>query len=90
MFYVGQMVVCIGTDVTGGPPPHPTKGCIYTISGFCLKDHESGNVGVYLEEIPDHTDDLAGGWCSCFRKHDFRPVKTTNIEIFKKLVEPVA
>ena len=85
-FHVGQKVVCIDQDNPTEPGPHAVKGCVYTISeiiwygaditpfpGLCFQFYELRFEG--------HAYYLAG-----FEAEGFRPVKTTNIEIFRQML----
>jgi hypothetical protein len=86
-FRIGQMVVCIYGASAAEPPPYVEVGRIYTISGFCMNPHHWGVIGVHVEEIApfDVTPDY---YCNCFVASCFRPVKETNISVFRDLVAP--
>jgi hypothetical protein len=88
-FQVGDMVVCV-TNMTlcAAPPPHPAKGTIYTVSGFCTKPHRGGLVGLFFDEIQGTGGKGSDGitYCPCFDPKDYRPVRKTNIEALRALV----
>jgi hypothetical protein len=91
-FHVGQKVVCIGRFVAEGYCEEvlPTKGEVYTIRDLVFYQ---GHAGVLLEEIrnPPRLYNMgeAHGVCECaFAARQFRPVKTTNIDVFLKMLKP--
>ena len=58
------------------PPNSPVKGGVYTVVGRCIHD---GVDGYFLAEFPSDTT-----WAV----DQFRPVRRTSIEVFRKLLAP--
>lgn len=101
-FYVGQKVVCIAKGdwkvskaehLAGGQSIIvPENGKIYTVRNIYI-DPLSGEPGIRLNEIindkiskwENFTLYLEIGW----PPHEFRPVKETDISVFKKLLRPI-
>ena len=84
-FYVGQKVVCVddrpepGLRWTG---PRPTVGEVYTVGGqFYL--NLRGRQCMHIVEIKNAAPGNAGFLCA-----RFRPLRTTNIDVFRKMLEP--
>lgn len=91
---IGQMVVCVDGDFRGVHPldktlcQFPARGRIYTIRGFLVRPDDG--LGLLLEEIVNPADYYSDGYGEpAFFAYRFRPVKETNIEIFRKLVAPI-
>ena len=91
-FHVGQQVVCVNdkfsSDLRWRQTVHlfPVRNAIYTIreihvegplTGFCF--HEIVNPCTWF---------AAGLGEPAFNSRNFRPVKTTSIEVFEKLLNP--
>jgi hypothetical protein len=93
MFHLGQMVVAKRRDGCGSLPPGglprpilgqlPVNGQIYTIRGF---DPRGGD-GLYLEEVVMPNGPLGYEWT--FHRGNFRPVRKTDISVFREAVESV-
>ena len=96
-FEVGQKVVCVDADGTNiCDVQELEEGVVYTVSWIgpylhplwgleevCLKLEE-----VSRKPLPGEPDDLLIIDMP-FRATRFRPVKTTSIEVFKKLLTPI-
>lgn len=90
VFHVGQKVVCIN-----GTPAHrfylpsdnlPATGAVYTVRA--VVDSE-GTACLLLDEIVNEPRQFRDGFCEgAFNASRFRPVKTTSIEVFHKLLAP--
>jgi hypothetical protein len=86
MFHVGQKVVCVRADWDDGDEIVPVKGAVYTVRQTC---EWRGNPGIRLVEIVNEPGDYIGGVRECsFAARAFRPVKTTSIDVFLKMLEP--
>jgi len=86
-FYVGQKVVCVDATETTGLE----KGRVYTVMSprrHCACDMQ-GCVGIDAIGNARHCD---GSFCNVWTARRFRPVheNKTDIEIFRRLVEPSA
>lgn len=77
-FHVGQKVVCIDDGPTPFLDAVPlVKGVVYTIANIGL--HADSAIGL------DEVDAGASQWFA----NRFRPVKTTNIDVFLQMLNPV-
>jgi hypothetical protein len=98
-FHVGQRVVCVNT--CNWPryehrPALPTRGGVYTVRAIvsCVADGYDED-GLRLVEIvnPKRRLRWPSGRCQrielCFRMSRFRPVRTTSIDVFTRMLEPV-
>lgn len=87
-FRVGQKVVCVDSEPgepRRNPEQWPLRGSVYTIRSF---NPQSG--GVRLVEIVNPAYLYKGGWMELsFFPRRFRPVKTTNIDVFRQMLNPV-
>lgn len=91
-FHVGQKVVCV--DVSERPHARPwagqyrpVLGCVYTVRGWVQAIWDDDPPGIVLEEIINPTSPITGRE-PYFNPARFRPVKTTSIEIFQKMLVP--
>lgn len=97
-WHIGQRVVCVVAgwkvfhpqQIAGGTP---TVGSIYTIRGFNIPSAEwpiDGAFGLYLEEIVNPKLRHVGGrWAEMsFDEMGFRPVKDTDISVFRAMLNP--
>jgi len=99
--YAGQKVLCLDNRCRGsGSWEHevlPKNGAVYTIRAIvpCRVEYGLDEDGLLLAEIVNQprlystprgpvTRELA------FRVSRFRPVRTTNIEVFQKMLEPLS
>jgi hypothetical protein len=97
-FYVSCKVVCTNARKWPRYPKPvtlPTEGAVYTIRAI-VDCHALGydEDGLLLEEIVNPVclrDSPSGPFRGevCFRISRFRPVRTTSIEVFQKMLEPV-
>ena len=98
-FRVGQRVVCVDTrkwPYLADRWTLPTRGVVYTVRAIvpCMADGYAED-GLRLVEIVNPKRMLccpSGRWQRielCFRMSRFRPVRTTSIEVFQKMLEPV-
>lgn len=91
MFHVGQKVVCIETWVRRegyGDEVGPVAGKVYTIRAL-LDEDVWGDLGLHLEEIVNPVRNYFGGPLEPgFARRRFRPVKTTNIDVFLNMLAP--
>lgn len=83
----GMMVVCLadgwnnsisadGHLGPASPGPHPVKGCVYGV--MQVGKAECGAIALHLDGYP-----------SCwYRAAWFKPVRTTNISVFRDLLTP--
>lgn len=97
-FHAGQEVVCIDCQ----PLSHPTelpfvdpvlnlrKGAVYTVREYDVTFHSDDNATLRLEEIqgPILSFERLGRWEVGFSPSRFRPVQTTNIDVFRRILEP--
>ncbi len=91
-FYRGQHVVCIGDRFSNEPTwraaihTFPKLGSIYTIRDICDRE---GVIGLMFEEIWHAPALFCVGLVEpAFHIRNFRPLRKTNIDIFKKMLEP--
>jgi len=92
---VGQRVVCINDDI---PDTHkfykgealPKRGTIYTIREIVPPTERYPEIGLYLAEIVNPPRKLRSGRYVelVFRSYRFRPVRSANIDVFLKMLEP--
>jgi hypothetical protein len=89
-FYIGQRVVCVDVKFSDEPlwrscvRAFPRLNSIYLIRDI-RNVHEL--VGLCFHEIVNAPADFAEGYVeAAFDSRRFRPVRTTNIEIFKALL----
>jgi hypothetical protein len=85
-FHVGQMVVCLKRGQWNSCPLEaaPVYGVVYTVRGLPLIRNV---VLLLLEEIVNEPQDYDEGFIECgFHYTQFRPVKETSIDIFRKIV----
>ena len=99
-FRIGQRVVCVDTRKWPRDydfrPKLPKRGAVYTVRAIvpCIADGYDED-GLRFVEIVNPRRLLR--WPSgrrqrmelCFRMSRFRPVRTTSIEVFQKLLEPL-
>ncbi len=92
-FFRGQHVVCICDKWSHEPSwraavhTFPKLGGIYMIRDICDRE---GTIGLMFEEIWHEPAWFCVGLVEpAFNAKRFRPVKKTNIDIFKKMLEPV-
>jgi hypothetical protein len=91
-FYVGQRVVCVCVDFSKEPVwrsvvrAFPKLRAVYTIRSIC----EAGDlIGFCFEEIVNPRGHFSRGFVEpAFDSRRFRPVRTTSIEVFRKLLVP--
>jgi hypothetical protein len=91
-FYIGQRVVCISDRFSDEPSwraavcTFPKLGSVYTIRDIC---HRVDLVGLLLEEIWHEPAWFCVGFVEpAFNIKHFRPLRKTNVDIFKKMLEP--
>ena len=91
MFHVGQRVVCIRESVgtffdrmRRDGFIYPSKGCVYTIR--CIGP---GNMEILLLEEIINRIPIGDRFEPGYHKKNFRPVKDTSIEVFRKLLAPM-
>jgi hypothetical protein len=104
VFHVGQKVVCIDVSShkqkghlrpTYASTVTPTLGGVYTVRDiFDASVYGHDEPGLLLDEIvnPVRRYISLAGPCECeqfFLAFRFRPVRTTNIDVFTKMLEPV-
>ena len=102
-FYVGQHVVCIDVspNKAGGLHPRywdteiPVLGAVYTIRRtFCARRYGHDDIAILLDEVRNPVRRFiarTGRKVRCeqfFLGYRFRPVRTTNIDVFLKMLEP--
>ncbi len=93
MFHVGQMVVCINGDFVDKcwrmVPHMPVKSRIYVLRGVVLGWYRPHGVYLVVEELINPAIKWSDGTTSepHFLAARFRPVRTTDISIFRKMVE---
>lgn len=85
MFEIGMRVVCVDAKPRkgGAPPTGLTERKVYTVRGVC-----SATKGIYLEEIINENHPTWGVEWAYFPDR-FAPIRTTNIDIFLKMLKPV-
>jgi hypothetical protein len=103
MFFVGQRVVCVNISPNpgGGLSPtyrdtnFPEVGGIYTIRRiFCARPFGHDDVAILLAEVRNPVRRYISRTernVRCeqfFLGFRFRPVRTTNIDVFLKMLEP--
>lgn len=94
MFHVGQKVVCVddcwGTEDSRWcrmTPNRPVLRCVYTIR--LVEMFPDGMAGFLLCELRNPEGAFYEGFSEPqFGARRFRPVKTTNIEIFTAMLAP--
>jgi hypothetical protein len=91
-FSIGQHVVCVDTNFSHEPVwrrcvrAFPRLNSIYLIRDI-RKVHEL--VGLCFQEIENASAEFAEGYVeAAFDSRRFRPVRTTNVEMFKALLTP--
>jgi hypothetical protein len=91
-FHIGQQVVCVNDCFSQRPywrravRTFPRLGSIYTIREIC---EEEGLIGFMFEEILNHRAHFKSGYDEpAFNSRNFRPVRKTSIEMFRKLLVP--
>jgi len=92
-FYIGQRVVCVNVDFSREPTwrrtvrTFPKLNGVYTIRSIC----EAGDlIGFCFHEIVNPCGHFSRGYVEpAFDSRRFRPIRTTSIEIFEKLLRPV-
>jgi hypothetical protein len=90
-FHVGQKVVCVNASrparrVYLPDDKLPLTGGIYTVRE--ISDSE-GTTCLLLNEIINKPRQFREGFCEgAFTASRFRPVKTTDIEVFHRLLAP--
>lgn len=92
-FSVGQQVICISDQFSRHPywrsiaRTLPRLNATYTIRGI---SEGNGLIGFQFYEIVNPCGHFRCGYTEpAFNSKNFRPVKSTNIEQFKKLLAPV-
>ena len=104
MFFVGQHVICtdIAPNPGGGLCPTyrdtklPVVGGIYTIRRiFCARQFGHDDLAILLDEVHNPVRryiSRTGRNVRCeqfWLGYRFRPVRTTSIEVFRRMLEPV-
>ena len=99
MLHLGQKVICVrDSNWPRGPygytPTLPQKGVVYTIRAIvpCRALFGRDEDGLHLVEIVNPTLPRKSGWVNgelAFRISRFRPVRTTSIDVFTKMLKPV-
>ena len=99
MFFVGQKVKCVNDRNWPTPrqfgaytPLLPVRGRVYTVREVVPMMREGWDEdGLLLEEIvnPIQTRPNGNTFELTFRMSRFRPVRTTSIDIFRAMLEPV-
>ena len=93
-FHVGQKVVCVDASIWFGPwaftADVPTVGQTYTIASLSAVDLRPeraamGGPPLILREIRNVWPD---GIDHGYRANRFRPLRTANIDVFLKMLEP--
>jgi hypothetical protein len=92
-FHIGQHVICICDQWSPEPAwraavrAFPKLGGIYTIRDICDRE---GLIGLMFEEMRHEPAWFCVGLVEpAFNAKRFRPVRKSNIEVFKKLLEPL-
>ena len=98
VFYVGQKVVCVKDRRYPGGYPYvpklPKQGCVYTIREIvpCRAqgyDEDGMRLVEIINPVRIHSFPLGRRKSELsFRLSRFRPVHTTNIDVFLKMLEP--
>jgi len=93
-FYVGQPVVCVDVNFSREPTwrrairEFPKLKGVYTIRDMRV---EGDLVGLCLEEIINARANFSSGHVeAAFDSRKFRPLRSTSIEVFERLLAPVA
>ena len=93
-FYIGQHVICICDQWSNEPTwraavqTYPKLGGIYTIRDICPR---VDLIGLLFEEIWHEPAMFCIGPVEpAFNIKRFRPVRKSNIDIFKKMLEPAS
>ena len=93
-FHVGQLVVCVNVDFSLEPTwrsavrTYPQLNSIYTIRSIC---EENGLIGLYFEEFINPPARFSCGLAEpAFDSRRFRPLRRTSIEVFERLLRPIA
>jgi len=92
-FHVGQRVVCVCDNFSREPVwrsvvrVFPKRGGIYTIRSIC---EAGGLIGFCFEEFVNPPGHFSRGFVEpAFDSRRFRPVRTTSIEVFRRLLVPI-
>jgi len=92
-FHVGQRVVCVCVNFSREPVwrsvvhRFPELGSVYTIRSICEVDDL---IGFCFEEIINPPGHFSRGFVEpAFDSRRFRPVRTTNIDLFRALLVPL-
>jgi len=98
MFSVGQKVVYVDGSCTNRSRSYeklPTVGCVYTVRSIVPRGiYGFDDDGLLLAEIRNPLAWYPTGagprvFCELhFRARRFRPLRTTNIDVFTKMLEP--
>lgn len=98
-FRVGQRVVCVNTrnwPRDDRRPTYPKRGAVYTVRAiYPGRAHGYDEDGLRLVEIVNRrgtywSPDGRRRRCElAFRMSRFRPLRTTNIDVFTRMLEPV-
>jgi hypothetical protein len=91
-FYVGQRVVCVRVHFSkervwlNVVRVFPKLGAIYAVRSIC----EVGDlIGFCFEEFVNPPEHFSRGFVeAAFDSRRFRPVRTTSIQVFRKLLVP--
>lgn len=88
MFHVGQKVVCVDDKPRSAsvkpPPMGIVEGEVYTVREVVMAPHRPA---IYIEEIHNPMHPIWGvEWA--YMADRFRPVKTTNIDVFLSMLAP--
>jgi hypothetical protein len=89
-FRIGQKVVCVDSEVDDPErlefETHPIKGQVYTVRA--IVDYTDGLAGLLLVEIVNQPDYYDVGYAEvAFCATGFRPVRTTDIGVFRSLLK---
>lgn len=99
MIGIGSRVICVdNVERTSKDMAYPVKGCVYTIRGINTDEDLDGDTSpaYYLEEVVNR-EFLCGPYQNgtykriepCFYHWHFRPVKETDIEVFRQILVDV-
>lgn len=85
MFEIGERIVCVDakTRKAHAPTTELVEGKVYTVRDI------SPQGGIYLEEIINEKHPYFNREWAYFEDR-FRPIKSTNISIFLKMLEPTS
>ncbi|MFM9847673.1 MAG: hypothetical protein ACKVP3_10995 [Hyphomicrobiaceae bacterium] len=89
MFCIGQKIVCVENAPRKhhAPPITLQRGAIYTVRACVGGEPPYSRPGVLLEEIRSPISSKHGlEWA--FYADRFRPIRTTSIDTFLKMLEP--